>query len=342
MRRQLRIAICTIVALPILVALHSAGADGGYVGPYGMDIWEPSQSALIIYDTAHQTEQLIIQPQFQSQAEDFAWIVPLPGLPEVETVCEDLFLECYYLSAAVHIDRGDGLGCFREDGMVSPANREGDVIIHAEDVVGIHQAITVSAEDASALTDSLEIWGYLHGLNRDQVEAALAFYVEKEEPWYFVALRIDPSAPIYEAYWYGDLEPISFTFSTSHIIYPMRISRISAPQSSNVTLYVCADHRLTFPGARTDYANRISATELAAISQSYPCLGGLLPEGSFLTRLHKSFSLSEMDDDVHFTQAESDSEFCDIRYTALPFPELLLLALAGAARIGFRRSRRRA
>lgn len=339
----MRWSVRTIVALLSGLIPSLAVADGGFVGPYGLSVWEPSQSALIVYDAADRIEQLIIQPGFRSQASEFAWIVPVPGLPEIEAACGDLFQECYLLTEPIERDRGDGFACADEQVMYDvapPTIENGGVIIHAEEMIGIYETITVSADDAAQLADSLYAWGYLHEENEDEVLAALSHYIEQESSWYFVALRVKSSDGVYGEYWYGGLEPVSFTFESDEIIYPMRISKISTQASTSLVLYICADHRLVCPGAYTDYANRISGPELSAIRAEYPCLGDLLPNGCFLTKLRKSLSVGEMDDDIFFTPAGADEEFRQIRYTGLPFPELILLVLAGAVRLRFRRRRR--
>lgn len=58
----------------------------------------------------------------------------------------------------------------------------------------------------------------------------------KEPAWYFVAIRIDSTQFIhpFDYYWTGAIEPVAFSFDTEVPVYPMRISAISAPQSTEV------------------------------------------------------------------------------------------------------------
>jgi len=220
-------------------------ADGGFVAPEL--IYEPAQKALIIYDSA----------SLRGQAAEFGWIIPVPSLPGLDTVDNQLFFECSRLTQPVYRQRGNLWGCDDRTDMVAQPDanggRDDDIVIIDEQVIGVFQTMIVSATSVVTLTDSLTAWGYLHTQNEDQVTAALQFYLDKS--WYFVLLRIDPEGELgndpYLDYYSGGIDPIRLTFSTPELVYPMRISVISLDYMAQVLLYVCSDHRLTFPGAIT-------------------------------------------------------------------------------------------
>jgi hypothetical protein len=317
-------------------------ADGGLLPPYGKDVWEPSQVGFIRYEASTRTEDLILMPEFEGDTRDFGWIVPVPSVPDLESGNRTLFYDCARLTYPIHRNRGDGWGCGEYLVPNPPAWRffgDEDVNVISQTTVGILHALTLGAGDSAALADSLEQWGYLHDENRVDVESALQFYVDKS--WYFVAMKIDTTqVPEYwGGYWYGAIDPVRFTFETPEVVYPMRISAFSAEDPTQVLLYVCADHRMTYPGAATEYANRFAGHELLQVKTAYPVMGTLLTEGCFLTKLRRNFLVSEITDDIVLEPAPSDEEFRQIQYSGLPATEILFVAMVGLVVICSWRSR---
>ena len=331
-----------ITLFALLALAPHACADGGFISPAGLDIYEPNQLALLRYDEATQTEDLIVYARFQGRARDFGWIIPVPSLPTLETADGMLLWECARLTAPLYRRRGDW-GCTGQDpgDYAAPAGgRDNDITVYQEQALGIYRALTVGANDASVLADSLAAWGYLHVENRARVLAALQFYVEKS--WYFVALKTDtarqPEDPGY-GYWAGGIDPVHLRFESAAPVYPMRISALSAIEGTEVLIYALASHRMTFPRAQTEYANRVDADERAAIRREYPRLAEWIEESTYVTKLRRTFSPAGMTDDLVLTPAPSDREFRMINYTGASSTGFMLLAVAG---IMITRSRRRA
>ncbi len=306
-------------------------ADGGFVSQLGLDIWEPSQLALILYDPEAQREEMIIQVGFQSMSADFAWIVPVPGVPELTAEENTPFYELSRLTRPLERDRGLDCGCSDTERPVDyGADNQEDVTVLDDQAVGVFHALTLEASDAGALADSLGAWGYLHEENEEQVVSSLQHYVAKS--WYFVAMKIDSAdarAEYQNNYYYGGLQPVRFAFVTDAVVYPMHISAISAVANTDVLLYVCADHRMTFDGASTEYANWFSESELDAVRKSYTTLPALLAQPCFLTKLRRTFRPQEMTEDIYLERAESDREYRQIRYSGVPAAEGLLFVILG-------------
>ena len=308
-------------------------ADGMYVAPKSSFMYEPVQQAYIRYDAETATEQLSILPSFRGDASAFAWVVPVPSLPRVDPEEFDLFRDLDQATRIVYRSRDGDWGCSERniayDEATAPAGRV-DILESA--LVGYYQTLVIAASDASALTDSLADWGFLHEDNLADVTAALATYVERS--WYFVAMKVDSTAladlglTYYGGYYGGGLEPIRLTFTSDEMIYPMRISAVSASEATRVHIYVNADHRMTFAGAETWYANRFTSREIDGL-EYYPALAGRLQAGDFLTKLNRGYTPSEMDEDLILTRAADDVEFRIIRYSGLPWTMLVLVGPAG-------------
>ncbi|MCP5111197.1 MAG: DUF2330 domain-containing protein, partial [bacterium] len=183
-------------------------------------------------------------------------------LPEVTAADKELFSQLSTMSAPVYRDRGDGWNCGQRDYVDFAGGAVNGVEIIRAETVGVFRIMILGSDEAPALIDSLTTWGFLHADNAEAAGAAIAHYVEQD--WYFVTMEVDSTAydadPYYD-YYHRAVEPIRFSFTAAEPIYPLRISAVSAYNDSHVYLYTKANHRLEFPGAETQYANRISASE---------------------------------------------------------------------------------
>jgi len=326
--------LAALAFLAALTLVHPAAVlgDGGFVAPEGSFMYEPTQQAFIDYDSESKTEQLSILPGFYGDANAFAWIVPVPGLPEVALADRQLFRDLDNLTRPVYRSRDGDWDCFQRDDLFGPDARDGEVEIIDSRLVGYYQTMTVAATEAPALLDSLTAWGFLHQENLEATTAAITDYVDRS--WYFVTFQIDSTAlaevdsyGYYGPYGYvhGGLDPIQLTFASDEIIYPMKISAISAADDSRVHIYVNTDHRMDFAGADTYYANRFSSGELNEISH-FPSLRAVLQPGDFLTKLHRGYRPEQMTEDIILQRAPSDDEFQLIHYSGFPWTGILLLA----------------
>lgn len=315
----------------ILLLAGSVLADGMFVSAPEYFMYEPVQQAFLDWDADTGTESLSILPAFQGDATDFAWIVPVPGLPELELANSELFYSLDTLTRPVYRYRDGEWDCYgQRDYYVGAPDAENGVDIIDTELVGYFQTMIVSATDAPALLDSLSEWGFLYPENSEAVSAAISDYVERS--WYFVTMRVDSTALAeyyhddyyYYPHYYGGLDAITLTFPAEEPVYPMKISAYSAADDTRVHLYVKADHRMTFTGAETYYANRFSADE---IGQLYfpPYLRETIAPGDFLTKLNRSYTPAEMTQDIYLVPASSDEEFRLINYSGWPVTALLLL-----------------
>ncbi|MFC1573431.1 DUF2330 domain-containing protein [Candidatus Eisenbacteria bacterium] len=335
------LAATCIVMLILQSGFCLTRADGGFVVPLTYHLYESDQRALVVFDEDQQKEELYVQAGFRGDITDFAWIIPVPSVPEVDTADADLFDEAERLTRPSYRHRGHDGGCACGNEIVTTplGGQDGGVVVYGESTVGIYATRIVGADSSAVLADSLTAWGYLHGANYDEVVETLDFYVERD--WVFVAMRVeepDVDQPYPDYSYRGGTEPVHLSFDTVEPVYPMRISAMSADDISTVTVYVCADHRMTFPGADTRYANKINASELRAIREHYAHLGAILPEGCFLTKLRRQFTPDQMDSDILFVRADSDREFHEIHYSGFPPIEgLLALAIGVGIHLYWRR-----
>jgi hypothetical protein len=227
-----------LVAVPLIAILFLLAttaspvlADGGFFTQAMLhDLYESAQRAVILYgnSTGNSTQHLILSVSFEGDAEDFAWVVPVPNKPEIAVTDPELFWELSDFTRRV-IPRSWGCAA-------APSEQDGVEVIE-EQVVGPYATAILSATNATALADWLSANGYIFP---EEGEEIISAYIEKE--WYFVATKINAvEAGTGYALAEGAIEPIVLSFASDEIIYPLRITSLSAT-SPEVLLYVFADH----------------------------------------------------------------------------------------------------
>jgi hypothetical protein len=208
-------------------------ADGGFF-PDSMyrDLYESAQKAVILYGNS--TEHLILSVTFEGDAENFAWVIPVPNKPEIAVTDAELFWELSDFTA-IESPSWNWItfwGC----GGAAPGGQEGVDVIE-EQVVGPYATAILSATNATALADWLNANGYIFPEDGEEI---VSEYIQKE--WYFVATKINAvEEDTGDALTEGAIEPIVLSFASDEIVYPLRITSLSAT-SPEVLLYVFAEH----------------------------------------------------------------------------------------------------
>jgi hypothetical protein len=128
-------------------------ADGGLFVPLYRDIYEPNQLAMIVFDDM--VEKIIFQIDYEGDAGDFAWVIPVPGYPKLFTVEDDIFYELHKLTQPPPSSFGCGWGA----GVQTPGLEDGGgVHVWEENQVGIYHTATLSATDPNSLVGWLMVF----------------------------------------------------------------------------------------------------------------------------------------------------------------------------------------
>jgi hypothetical protein len=230
------IAAPLIAILFLLAVATPVLADGVLITPMMHDLYESAQRAVILYGNS--TEHLILSVSFQGDAEDFAWVIPVPDKPEIAVTDAELFWELSDFTTKGLPSGGGGYG-FMCLGGAAPSNQEGVDVIEKQ-VVGPYATAILSATNATALADWLNANGYVFPEDGEEI---ISEYIERE--WYFVATKInaveeDTGYALAE----GAIEPIVLSFASGEIVYPLRITSLSVMNAAlpEVLLYVLTDH----------------------------------------------------------------------------------------------------
>ena len=231
-------------ALAWLAAAQAARADGCFVSRWNKqkDINEPTQKAIIVHDQGR--EDLVLQVKYEGPAEDFGWLIPVPGLPEVRKGSMDCF---YELSKLTQRRFGERHG-LTESTDLRMGDDAGVKVIEIK-TVGAYEVAVISARNAASLDEWLDAHQFIFPKGNQDV---LDSYVKKQ--WCFVAARIDPNqsgftlvsgapkktpipASTRKQLASGELHPLVISFPSDKCVFPLAISAVNG-NPSEVSLYV--------------------------------------------------------------------------------------------------------
>lgn len=273
-------------------------------------IYEVKHRSIVIFDRENQKVGFIPQISFKGRPQNFCVVVPTPTVPKLNSVSGNIFYDAEQLTYPEWSERGSGC-LFSGDFAVQSDSEAGtsSVDVISEKSVGIFDTVTLSATNSNALVEWLIENNYKYTLQDKEI---LDYYIEKG--WVFTAMKIDSSAVSGSPdYYYGyNINPVIFRYSASAPIYPMHLASINAEDSTELVVYVLSDGKMTFPGAKIEYANRIDDKELEQINELYPAFGGLIGQNRYLTKLKRTFSILEMESDIEITPAPDNKEFKNI------------------------------
>lgn len=306
------------------------------------------QRAFIVYDPQTQQVNLVPSINISGEATEFAIVIPTPSIPKLDTVDRRIFRELNDLTMPVTRWRGGGgsSGCNvftaedTGDGVFfDNAAEEAGVTVISEQNVGAFDTVILTADNPMALTDWLDRHGYHHSIEDN---AILQSYIDQR--WIFTAMRLSAE---FEGggrrparFFDQSIDPILLTYTAKRLIYPLRLTSISAREGTDVTVYILTPNKMHFPSARVEYANRITDDERDAIRLRYPTLGSFIGESRYLTRLRRSFARTEMGTDFELVRHPDDQEFRRVRYMGITFlPDFLLFGLMAIGYSAWRRVR---
>lgn len=335
MRRNGPIAMA--IALLLVVAMvREAGAVSCPFPCQGCWIRSDAQVDLVVMDRAQGQVRLVPNIRFSGMARDFALVVPTPSHPSLDLAASDIWSEAAQLTSNLGSRRTSEkgfCGCSGSRNVVSfgavPDPAADDVIIHERLRVGRFDVTILSSSDAISLVTWLRDNGF-------EIQAAdslrLAPYVQRN--WFFSAMKLDPADPANQMPSYGwnnSINPVLFTYAATDFELPLPLLAINRGYVMPLVLYVVDDHRVTFRGFTTDYANAISPGEFEAIQRSQPALSPFLTPGRFLTRLTANISApNQVQSSIPLERAPTDDEFRRTipRYYGALSGELFVLPIA--------------
>ena len=186
----------------------------------------------------------IVQIQYAGDANDFSWVVPVPGVPQLSTGSDLIFLPLERVTRPQFILERRGQPCpdlsnVFSIGGSSPLDTGGDstgeddgVEILQELSVGPFDIQIVSSDDAEALATWLTENNY--DLS-DRGRELIAPYVD--EGMNFVALRLQQDKDV------GDLQPLIMRYNSTQPMIPIRLTAVAAQLDMGVIVWFLGDSR---------------------------------------------------------------------------------------------------
>lgn len=307
-----------------------ACACGGMVSPDGGDSTSVDRETVVLHhDGDRQTIHL--QLGARGNATEAGLLLPTPNPADVELGDEEMFDDLAEISRPrveerrhlIGGDDGDGAGGDPQ----APGNVEGSrvQVLRVTDL-GPLEATVLTADDPEALTGWLDEHGYVM---KDALAEVIEPYVE--EGWAFVAVKLTLEGKTLN----GDLPPLTVTFDSEELVYPMRMSSAAAwPQDTRT--YVLAEHKMertddTAPNGTS--ANLVFAGEPDAAQVDSAALGDLLAQAPYVTTIDQFFGNPQASivSDFTFARAADDEPFQRVTYvdTYLMSPQQATLAGGG-------------
>ncbi len=184
----------------------------------------------------------VILIQYQGTAEDFSWVVPVPGVPDLSVGSDLVFQPLEFATRPQFNLIVEGEECFDPFifGFASPTAEFDDasgaaddgVEILAQQDVGPFEIVVVTSDDAQALATWLEDNNYdLDGRGEDLIAPYVA------EGMNFAALRLRQDQGV------GDIQPLIMSYTSPKPMIPIRLTAVAAEPNMGVIVWMLGESR---------------------------------------------------------------------------------------------------
>jgi MYXO-CTERM domain-containing protein len=240
-----------LVALPREAdACGGTFCDGGG-GPQTMPVDQTGENILFVMGGSYTEAHIQIQYDPNTEAAEFAWIVPMTALPEFTVGCDAFFDNM--LAATVPVygfntqqdNCGPATSTFGSTAASSASGGDGGGSEGGADGTGGGPNVvlqeTVGAFDITVLSGgtAAEVMTWLgdNGYNQDpNAEPILQEYLD--ESYLFAAFKLTNGADV------AEIHPIVLTFQQDEACVPIRLTRIAAQEDMEIRTFFLADNRV--------------------------------------------------------------------------------------------------
>ncbi len=239
-KQRLRALPAVIVGFMVLViGLPTVYACGGFFCQF-VPINQAGEQ--IVFRQDGNTVTAVVLIQYQGDAEDFSWVVPVPGIPEVEVGSDLAFTSLEQATRPQFNLTVNGNACEQPLSFFPPfgAAPESDTAAGADDgveilerfAVGPFDVEVVSSSDAQALAQWLEDNNYnLSDRGQELIEP----YVD--EGMNFVAVKLQKNQGT------GDIQPLILKYQSEKPMIPIRLTAVAATRDMGVIAWILGPSR---------------------------------------------------------------------------------------------------
>ncbi|KIG16331.1 hypothetical protein DB30_04791 [Enhygromyxa salina] len=246
------IALTSLVSLALLAAPRTAQACGGTFCdnlPNPMPVDQRGEDILFVIDGP--TIEVHVRIEYTGEAERFAWVLPIQGIPEVTVGSDPLFTamssataprrevereyDCNEDRPGWGQDSGgtgdDGGGC-GPGGCLDLESDPGPPEVVYEAVVGAFEVVVLQGGTAIEVIDFLTANNYAQD---PAAEPILQEYLD--EGFLFAAVKLTAGAEV------DEIHPLTFRFQGDEPCVPIRLTRIAAKDDMGIRAYFLAQDR---------------------------------------------------------------------------------------------------
>ncbi len=228
----LLIALCCLLVLPL-----PAFACGGF---FSAQVPVNQNVERIILAVGQNSTTMYEQINYQGNASDFAWVLPVAVVPKLDTASVSLFSSLDGQTAPRFIGPEAprcGIAPLGNGGTSAGApapGTGGGVHVYSGGTVGPFAYDVIGSQDATALTKWLQ--GH-HYHVPDTMQDLISTYVQAH--MFFLAMRLQPEAGV------QDITPVKLTFpvAMTRIMIPLRMAAASSVEHTGVLVWIFAAQR---------------------------------------------------------------------------------------------------
>ncbi|HEY3246584.1 MAG TPA: DUF2330 domain-containing protein [Phycisphaerae bacterium] len=235
-----RVSLAAVIA--IVGSANDARACGGFFCQQ-VPINQAGEQIIFRQDGDMVTAVVLIQ--YVGTAEQFSWVVPAPGIPQVSLGSDLIFGPLDVATRPQFNLQYNGAPCigFNPGGanqnasapvnaVNANANSSGGVEILSQEAVGPFEVTVVSSDDPDALVAWLDTNGYVL---TDRGRELIATYVAEE--CNFVAVRLQQDRGV------GDIQPLIMRYQKPRPVVPIRLTAVAAQNDMGVLVWMLGSAR---------------------------------------------------------------------------------------------------
>jgi MYXO-CTERM domain-containing protein len=233
--------VVQFVSLALLLSAPDALACGGFFCDPLQPVYQAGEEIVFAVDDQACTVEAHVAIQYEGASEDFAWIVPVAGEPDLFTSSSAIFQAIRGATDPVYQLTRETVGIceaatFANDFALAESG-VGDEFSDGINVVstsrvGPYDTVVLQALNSGVLLNWLQNEGYDLP---DTLDTALQPYAASNQ--YFVALKLASGNDV------GDLTPLGMRYAGCESSIPIQLTSIAATDDMPIDVYVLGDAR---------------------------------------------------------------------------------------------------